>query len=269
MKSLLVFGGNGFLGRRICQVAVEHGYQVTSLSRSGRPPPLSASWEKEWISEVKWQQCDIFNAQSYGQHLKGASNVVHSIGILFEDSGYKKRIRGKSLFTAPDLLKWGANPLKNDPKFTYDMMNKQSALNLAKDFAKPENSNEEARRTFTYISADRGFPLIPKGYIQSKREAEMGLMRLEESIRPIIMRPGFMYDENFDSAEHRDVRSHVKSFVETLNCGNQLLLRGKIPFVNELIRPTVSTQQVGRAIIKNIEDPSFEGVCTLEQILKT
>lgn len=31
-KNIVVFGGNGFLGKRICQEALSRGYLVTSIS---------------------------------------------------------------------------------------------------------------------------------------------------------------------------------------------------------------------------------------------
>lgn len=40
-KSLTVFGGNGFLGKRICQRAVLNGYNVVSLSYVECSPPHS------------------------------------------------------------------------------------------------------------------------------------------------------------------------------------------------------------------------------------
>ncbi|SCV00632.1 LAMI_0G06326g1_1 [Lachancea mirantina] len=265
MKSLLVFGGNGFLGKRICQTAIEHGFKVTSLTRSGKPPRPMISSEKDWISEVNWRQCDVFDVNGYNEYLQDATNVVHSIGILLEDSSYKQKLKSNEPFKMSSP-QWGNNPLKKDSKFTYEMMNKQSALKIAEELAKIPVAAE--KRTFTYISADRGFPLVYSGYITSKREAEMGLMRLEEKLRPIIMRPGFMFDEVVAASKGgKDLRTAFKTVFDTFNFANRLILRNKLGFVNELIRPTVSTQQVSRAVIAKIEDPTFSGVCPLDEIL--
>lgn len=119
--------------------------------------------------------------------------------------------------------------------------------------------------TLSYISADKGFPLIPAGYINSKRQAEEGIMRLEHQLRPLLFRPGFMFDEARDVA---DARSALRDVLELLNCGNELLLRRNVGCVNQLLRPTVSTQQVARALLKHIEDESSYGVISLEDILK-
>lgn len=108
--------------------------------------------------------------------------------------------------------------------------------------------------------------MIPSGYINSKREAEIEIERMHEYFRPIIMRPGFMFDE------HRNAigpRSFIHSALELLYCGNKFLLQNKLQFMNDLIRPTVSTQQVSHSVLTKVEDPNFKGIVTLEEILKT
>ncbi|SCU90509.1 LADA_0F04610g1_1 [Lachancea dasiensis] len=265
VNNILVFGGNGFLGRRICQTAIERGFEVTSLSRSGTPPPVKSLWDKEWTGKVNWRRCDVLNPRSYSKYLERADNVVHSIGILLENSSYKAQINGQTAFDAKKLLQWGANPLNNNPNFTYDVMNRQSALTLAQEFAKPQYNSK--LKTMTYISADRSFPGIPSGYIDSKRAAESGILQLEAELRPILARPGFMYDELDTSLGSLDFRSQLKNLLDLANWSNSKLLGRRVNCVNQLFRPTVSTQQVSRAVIQKIEDPTFRGVLELEDIL--
>lgn len=271
VSKLLVFGGNGFLGKRICQEAVNNGFQVMSLSRSGRPPKPQSPRDKDWIGEVQWEAADVFDPLSYNRHLRDATDVVHSLGILLEDESYKVKVRNplnKSFDLKSLIPSFGPNPLdKKNPNFTYERMNKESALILAQAFRQALSSNEDKRGTmptFTYISADKGFPLIPKGYINSKRQAEAELMRYESFFRPILVRPGFMFDEYKTTS---DARSYVHNGLELLNCGNRVLLRNKLHFVNELIRPTISTQQVSRSIVSKIKDPSFSGILSLDSML--
>ncbi|EJS42554.1 YLR290C [Saccharomyces arboricola H-6] len=274
-SKFVVFGGNGFLGKRICQEAVTAGYQVVSVSRSGKAPHSTELNDKQWMQEVQWTAADIFKPDSYHMLLKDAANVVHTLGILLENENYKKTLsktptndsRSHLLF-----LGTGPNPLKKEsPYFTYEMMNKQSAIMLANTFKQEiikKSKKEQAKvngRSFTYISADRGFPMIPSGYINSKREAELEIEKMQEYFRPIIMRPGFMFDE------HRNAigpRSFIHGALELLYCGNKFLLQNKLQFMNELIRPTVSTQQVSHSILTKIENPDFKGVVSLEEILK-
>lgn len=275
IPKLIVFGGNGFLGKRICQEAVTSGYQVVSVSRSGKAPHSNELNDKQWMQEVQWTAADIFKPDSYHELLNNATNVVHSLGILLENENYKQTLSKSPTYDSKSrLLSFGAgpNPLKkSSPYFTYEMMNKQSAIILADTFKqkilkKSKKEQEKAnQRSFTYISADKGFPLIPSGYINSKREAEIELEKMQRYFRPIIVRPGFMFDE------HRNAigpRSFIHTALELLYCGNKFLLRNKLQLLNDLISPTVSTQQVSKSVLKNIENPDFKGVVTLEEILK-
>ena len=275
IPKLIVFGGNGFLGKRICQEAVTSGYKVVSVSRSGKAPHSNELNDKQWMQEVQWTAADIFKPDSYHELLNNATNVVHSLGILLENENYKQTLSKSPTYDSKSrLLSFGAgpNPLKkSSPYFTYEMMNKQSAIILADTFKqkilkKSKKEQEKAnQRSFSYISADKGFPLIPSGYINSKREAEIELEKMQRYFRPIIVRPGFMFDE------HRNAigpRSFIHTALELLYCGNKFLLRNKLQLLNDLIRPTVSTQQVSKSVLKNIENPDFKGVVTLEEILK-
>ena len=51
---LLVFGGNGFVGSRVCEEALKTGLPVVSINRSGAPK-LSA----DWVSTVEWIQVQL------------------------------------------------------------------------------------------------------------------------------------------------------------------------------------------------------------------
>jgi hypothetical protein len=49
LPKLIVFGGNGFVGSRVCEEALRTGLGVVSINRSG-PPKLSSPW----IKDVEW-----------------------------------------------------------------------------------------------------------------------------------------------------------------------------------------------------------------------
>lgn len=145
-------------------------------------------------------------------------------------------------------------------------MNKQSAITLGRAFANTierEGIDRENLPTFTYISADKGFPMIPEGYINSKRQAEDELLRHKDVFRPIIMRPGFLFDEMKGS---QNARTYIHHLLEFLNMGNKAILGNSFECINGIIRPTVSTQQVSRCILSKVADPEFEGIVPLETI---
>lgn len=281
IQKIVVFGGNGFLGKRICQQAVLNGLQVVGLSRSGKAPQALGN-DKYWIKEVSWNQADIFNPETYNEHLKDATDVVDTIGILLENENYKKNIKeGFSLSSLLPLPKLSRNPLLNSESprhdrasnFTYKRMNTESTIILAdafKEILKKREFNTNVKSSLTYISADKGFVMVPNGYITSKRRAEEYLLnqsyREDSPFRSIIIRPGFMFDE-LKTNQFNDVRTVLHDTIEVLNCANKLVLRNQCKQVNDLIRPSISTQQVGRALIEKIKDTGFNGVVGLDELL--
>jgi UDP-glucose 4-epimerase len=67
----VVVGGSGFLGQRLCERLLRSGFNVRSVSRSGRPKGKVQSW---W-SEVEWVAADLGSA--------GAFATLDSAELLF------------------------------------------------------------------------------------------------------------------------------------------------------------------------------------------
>lgn len=126
------------------------------------------------------------------------------MGILLE-ADYKGVLSGKEspisgLSRAFSATKGGSqNPLtrgkdeelkpqEKDGQLTYELMNRDSAITLAKE------ANAEKVSTFLYISAAGGAPVLPKRYISTKREAESTIASEFPAMRSIFIRPGFLYD---------------------------------------------------------------------------
>ncbi|KAJ9151922.1 NAD(P)-binding protein [Pleurostoma richardsiae] len=210
-KKLVVCGGNGFLGSRICKHAVSRGWDVTSISRSGEPKwqtVTSSSSPPAWAHKVTWERADVFQPATYAPLLKGANYVVHSLGILLE-ADYKGVLQGrespisglrkafspaKSQAAAPNPLERGSgegvNPPKSAQQLTYELMNRDSAVLLARAAA------EEKVGAFAYVSAYGGAPVLPARYISTKREAESIIAREFPEMRGVFLRPPFMYDSS-------------------------------------------------------------------------
>lgn len=143
---------------------------------------------------------------TYAPLLKGADYVIHSMGILLEAdykgvlSGRESPISGlqKAFSSArghtPNPLerKQGEEikPPQSANQLTYEMMNRDSAILLAKEAAK------EDAAAFAYISAAAGFPALPSRYISTKREAEDVISAEFPKMRGIFVRPPFMYDSS-------------------------------------------------------------------------
>ncbi|KAI1159068.1 NAD(P)-binding protein [Nemania serpens] len=210
-KRLVVCGGNGFLGSRICKNAVQRGWDVTSISRSGAPKwdaVTSSATPPSWSHKVTWERGDILRPATYAPLLKGADFVVHSMGILLE-ADYKGVLRGqespiaglrKAFATAPrpgnPLERGGGDsdgdirPPETREQLTYENMNRDSAIALAKEAAREDAS------AFVYVSAAGGAPVLPARYISTKREAEATIAAEFPRMRSIFVRPPFLYDSS-------------------------------------------------------------------------
>ncbi|KAL9100304.1 MAG: hypothetical protein Q9163_004303 [Psora crenata] len=266
-KKIVVCGGNGFLGSRICRVAVARGWSVTSISRSGEPTwssVTSSSNPPAWSSSVDWQKADILKPSTYKPLLKEADAVVHSMGILLE-ADYKGVISGKEsvvsgLKRAFSATKGGSqNPLERkegeelrpqeqDGQLTYELINRDSAITLAQE------SSHEKVSSFVFISAAAGAPILPKRYITTKREAESTIASSLPALRSIFIRPGFLYDAS---------RTFTMPIALAGSVGNMLnsLLGGRLTWLaGAAVEKPLKADVVAEAVVEAIEDDSVKGV---------
>lgn len=128
------------------------------------------------------------------------------MGILFE-ADYKGVLQGKEspiagLRRAFSAQKQGTqNPLtsgrgedltpqEHDGQLTYEIMNRDSAISLAQE------ASAAGAKSFVYISAAAGAPVLPQRYISTKREAEETIASQFPGLRSIFVRPGMLYDSS-------------------------------------------------------------------------
>ncbi|KAL1954965.1 hypothetical protein VTO42DRAFT_423 [Malbranchea cinnamomea] len=263
-KRIVVAGGSGFLGSRICKSAVARGWDVVSISRHGEPAwdtVSSSAQAPGWASRVKWEKADILNPSSYAAYLKGASAVVHSMGILLE-ADYKHLLQGRgSLATGLQRLFGCGTPAANQPsstlgeggridtrgRLTYGVMNRDSAVMLAR------KASEEKVPTFVYISAAVGTPIIPNGYIQSKREAESIISSELPDLRSIFIRPTFMYDSSRKPTLPIALGGIIGSEVNAL-------IGGRLSFLGMMVEKPLKADVVGEAVVESIYNDETKGV---------
>lgn len=81
-------------------------------------------------------------------------------------------------------------PQEKDGQLTYEVMNRDSAVSLAKE------AEGKGVGTYLYVSAAAGAPVLPKRYITTKREAEDILSTKFPSMRSVFIRAPFMYDSS-------------------------------------------------------------------------
>ncbi|KAJ5653163.1 hypothetical protein N7490_000166 [Penicillium lividum] len=271
-KRLVVAGGSGFLGSRICKSAAARGWSVTSLSRSGEPrwdTVTGSATRPSWASSIEWAKADLLNPESYKPFLSGATGVVHSMGILLE-ADYKGVVQGREpiiggLQRAFSSSKLGSQdlstrkegealkPKERDGQLTYELMNRDSAIALAQ-----ESSNEHVP-AFVYISAAAGAPVLPARYITTKREAEDTIASTLPELRSIFIRPGFMFDSSRKFTLPIALGGFLTSEVNTF-------LGNKLKFLGAMAEKPLKADTVADAVVEALEDESTRGAVGTKQI---
>ncbi|GKZ24154.1 hypothetical protein AbraIFM66951_010946 [Aspergillus brasiliensis] len=271
-KRVVVAGGNGFLGSRICKSAVARGWDVTSLSRSGEPrwdTVTGSPSRPSWASSVEWAKADMLKPETYKPFLNGATAVVHSMGILLE-ADYKGVVQGREPIISGLQKAFAASkPGSQDPlqrregeplqvkerngQFTYELMNRDSAIALAQ-----ETLNEHVP-TFLYISAASGAPILPSRYITTKREAESIIAAKLPELRSVFVRAPFMYDESRKFTLPIALGGFVGSQVNAL-------LGNRLDFLGSMVTKPFQVDIVGEAVMEALDDDSVQGALGVEKI---
>ncbi|KAL1839087.1 hypothetical protein VTJ49DRAFT_1888 [Mycothermus thermophilus] len=278
-KRLVVFGGNGFLGSRICRAAVSRDWDVISVSRSGQPhweSITSSPSPPPWSTRVAWERGDIFRPEQWTSLLPGASYVVHSLGILLE-ADYKGAISGRENPLSALARTFGGNriPRPRNPlervrqegvpepgleaptspqQLTYELMNRDSAILLAKEAARA------GVETFGFVSAAAGAPVLPSRYISTKREAEAVIAREFPGMRGVFFRPPFMYDESRKVTMGIAALATVGSTVDGLTRG---VLGG---LLGAMVTKPLKVDEVADAVVEALSDESVKGPVEVKQL---
>ncbi|KAG5292619.1 mitochondrion protein [Histoplasma ohiense] len=264
-KRIVVAGGSGFLGSRICKSAVARGWEVVSLSRHGEPAwgtVTLSSHAPRWAKSVEWAKADILKPATYKPFLKDASAVVHSMGILLE-ADYKGIVQGReSVISGLQKLFATSRPGSQNPlqrpageeltafsggQLTYELMNRDSAVALAQE-AVYENVP-----TFAFISAAAGAPVVPERYVTSKRDAEALISSNLPDLRSIFIRPTFMYDSSRKLSLPIALGGIVGSEVNAL-------LGGRLSFLGMMTAKPLNVNIVSEAVVEAIGDDNVQGV---------
>ena len=202
-KRLLVLGGTGFVGRRVCRLATQKGYDVTSLTRRGENPlPDDAD-----LQRVTWLAGDATDAPTVAAAAEGMDAFVHCVGLLFDAS----TPGGGAL----NLVVSGSKS-KPGAESTYDNITRKTALNLLAAAEALAAADAPARaaappRALCFVSAaEAGWPevrfgdfvdrnLAPgwlKRYLAAKRTVEAALSASDAAgaIRAAVFRPSLIWD---------------------------------------------------------------------------
>ncbi|CAN6182011.1 unnamed protein product [Urochloa humidicola] len=150
---LLVLGGSGFVGSHVCKEALDRGFVVSSLNRSGKP-----SISESWADKVIWNQgCNLLEPASLKDAMDDVSAVISCVGGFGSNSAMYK-INGTANINA---IRAAAE--KGVKRFVY------------------------------VSAADFGLVnYLLKGYYEGKRAAEAELLS-KFTYGGVILRPGFIH----------------------------------------------------------------------------
>ena len=86
-SNVVVFGGTGYVGSKVCERLIEKGFTVTGVSRRGmNPDPSSPTLE-----QVQWVSGDATQYDEVQHYVTEADAVVHTVGLLFDvESGLEQ-----------------------------------------------------------------------------------------------------------------------------------------------------------------------------------
>ncbi|KAL1899807.1 hypothetical protein Sste5346_002673 [Sporothrix stenoceras] len=264
-KRLVVCGGNGFLGSRICKFGVQRGWDVTSISRSGEPKweaVTNARTAPSWARRVSWERADIFQPATYAPLFRGANYAVHSLGILLE-ADYKGILSGQESPIAGIKKMVGGPPgalAKNG--LTYERMNRDSAILAAQAAA------EGGVESFAYISAASGAPGLPSRYLSTKRDAERQLEAASRDPshplgRPIFVRAPFMYD-----AGARPLTVPIAALAGAGTVFNRFTGGALNGLLGTMGTKPLKADEVAEAVVEALSDESVSGALEVAQLVE-
>ena len=158
MATLVVPGGNGFIGSEICRVAVQNGHDVAAFGRTGRPALTPA--RHPWVGSVEWRAADVFEPDTWRDLLEGADAIVHSIATIQEDPSQG---------------------------VTFNRINAESALLVADEAV---DADVEA---FVFLSVRDKPPFVPTDFLSAKRRAEREVPDRHPELRTVNLRSNLVY----------------------------------------------------------------------------
>lgn len=233
---LLVLGGTGFIGSKICERALSSGYDVVSISRRGDPPGDPHRYPSD-MKRVDWR--------------KGDCTREDTIAAVLQEGGFVGCIHAVGMLLASDInaLASGSGS-KPTPGATYDDVTRITAFNAANAAADLCVTRNEKAVPFVFVSAaearwDFKAPVAwLEEYLVAKRAVEARLSEMTEAgaIRASCLRPSLVYSPDKPAA---------MPAVGAFYVGNAIGL----PFVD---RP-VTVDTLASAAVRCVEDGRSRG----------
>ena len=138
-KKVLVTGSSGYVANFIMLNLAKKYPQATviGMSRSGKPRNQQTASQ---FTNIEYFRGNCLEPETFKDALQDVDACIHTVGTLIEN--------------------------KKDPQLTYQAMNADSAINMARELN--ETASETAKKNFVMVSSAKPPPFLPE-YITTKR----------------------------------------------------------------------------------------------------
>jgi len=223
--NIVVVGGTGFVGSRVCKLLVEKGAVVTSISKTGVVP--KSCIEEDWTKNVNWVAADLLNQDSSLDTSIGSPDAMIScVGVIGTD----------------DETLLDGNGVAN-----------VNAFKSAKKGGKISNVALVSVSEEVVSCQDNWLPDFFSSYFKGKSMAEKAAMDAVENdpSKYLIVKPTFIYGgESFNFLPPRVTYKYGSAVEELLSFGLFQALANVTPgLIKVALRPPNSVDAVAAACV--------------------
>lgn len=212
-KTILVTGGNGFIGKKLTDALLQEGYKVRVVSRRlPKNQPVNP--------DVTIVKADYQDPVSLQKAMQGCHMVYHLAAAIF---GFKLQDFEKANTLATQNMVQAANATDGLERFVY--VSSLAASGYAKESARPRTEQDE--------------PCPSSDYGITKLGGEKAVKRLKDSIAWTIIRPPIVYGRN-DSGVSK-IASWVRRGLMVNTSGKGLF---SFVYVEDLVKALVSVPKL-------------------------